>query len=301
MFVKIHQMILSHNSKDSLFKMDHNKFSDMTREEKQHYMGLGTQAVTAPDPLQSFVIGNPSLTSEEAIPAELDYRGDECLTPVRDQDLCGSCWAFTALTPLEFSYCKKTGQQITLSEQHLVDCDFLNAGCSGGWYTRAWVYLYLTGGAVNASEYPYTGEEGICKSNQTTVAVQVERIGKAGKDATAIQHSLYTKGPISVAIKATDSLLHFKNGIFDDQESCNNGTLNHAVVLVGYGTANDTDYWIIRNSWGDGWAENGYARIKRGTNLCMTETYAYYATAADNLLQLKKNEDESVSNSAVYP
>lgn len=93
-----------------------------------------------------------------------------------------------------------------------------------------------------------------------------------------------------------------RSGIYDDQESCDNGTLNHAVVLVGYGTADDTDYWIIRNSWGTGWAENGYARIKRGVNLCMTETYAYYATAADGLLkQSNEKEEESVSKSVVYP
>jgi C1A family cysteine protease len=73
------------------------------------------------------------------------------------------------------------------------------------------------------------------------------------------------------------SLFYFSSGIFDD-DTCKAGTINHGVVLVGYGRANGTDYWIARNSWGTSWGLNGYILMKRNVNICRIADFAFLAT-----------------------
>lgn len=70
---------------------------------------------------------------------------------------------------------------------------------------------------------------------------------------------------------------YFRSGIFDD-DNCKNGTINHGVLIVGYGRANATDYWIVRNSWGTNWGQNGYILMKRNVNICRIAEYAFLAT-----------------------
>lgn len=71
----------------------------------------------------------------------------------------------------------------------------------------------------------------------------------------------------------------YSSGIFDD-DTCKNGTINHGVVIVGYGRDNGTDYWIVRNSWGTAWGQAGHILMKRNVNICRIAEYAFLATAA---------------------
>jgi C1A family cysteine protease len=200
------------------------------------------------------------------------------MQPVKNQGSCGSCWTFSAICPLEFSNCKKTGYAVALSEQQLVDCDPYDGGCNGGWYYNAWYYLKAAGGADRASSYGYTGARGNCRFNSAAVGARVSSYQQIAANPTAMMTALQ-KGPISVAFTVVDSLNYYGNGIYADS-TCNQQPPNHAVVAVGYGSVSGYDYWVIRNSWGPTWAVGGYFFIQKGVNMCNIESYAYSVVAA---------------------
>merc|ERR1712191_40811 len=179
--------------------------------------------------------------------------------------------AFAAITPLEFSKCKKIGgKKVLLSEQQLVDCDDSNGGCNGGWYHHSWEYL-KKGSNAHKKYGPYSAEEGACKFNKENNRAVVSSYEKlpAGEEPMlkAIQN-----GPIAVAFRVINDFYGYKEGVYSS-DKCT-GYANHAMVAVGYGTMSGKDYWIIRNSWGAGWGASGYALIERGVNMCRIETYA---------------------------
>ncbi|EFX61853.1 hypothetical protein DAPPUDRAFT_8167, partial [Daphnia pulex] len=181
----------------------------------------------------------------------LDYRGNACLSPVKNQAACGSCWAFSAITPLEFARCKKYGSLLALSEQQLVDCEPYDYGCGGGWYTNAWYYLQnVAGGSAKQSLYTYTATTNTCKFTSSMIGVKISSYTNlATLNAANMQLAVQTYGPISVAIAVVNSFFSYASGVFTDT-TCDNVGVNHAVVIVGWGvTTTGIPYWIVRNSW----------------------------------------------------
>ncbi|EFX63862.1 hypothetical protein DAPPUDRAFT_334897 [Daphnia pulex] len=207
---------------------------------------------------------------------QADYRTHACLSPVRDQGRCGSSWAFAAITPLEFNWCKKNGTLLALSEQQLVDCEPYHNGCGGGWVTNAWNYLkYGSGGSAKQSLYPYTATTTTCRFCSSMIGAQILTYGEFQPlNTTKMQLAVFVFGPFPVAITVTNSFFYYLGGIYNDV-ACDNPAIgvNHAVVVVGYGTENGIDYWIVRNSWGTGWGQWGYVFIQRGVNKCKIEQY----------------------------
>merc|ERR1712071_237033 len=114
LFPKVHQMIEEHNSGNHSYTMAHNMFSDMTKQEKEGYMGLRLPEGFETDTWTA------SNGVESRAPASLDWRTDSCLQPVKDQGQCGSCWAFSAIGSFEFQFCKTYGTSLALSEQQLL-------------------------------------------------------------------------------------------------------------------------------------------------------------------------------------
>lgn len=94
-------------------------------------------------------------------------------------------------------------------------------------------------------------------------------------DEEALLEATATVGPISIAMDASN-IDFYESGVFTDAE-CDISDLNHGVLIVGYGTENGQDYWIVKNSWGEDWGENGYIKIRRGTNECGVAEYDSYA------------------------
>ncbi|XP_057381601.2 procathepsin L-like [Daphnia carinata] len=225
-------------------------------------------------PNSSFKVGHNELSDL------LDYRNDTCLSAIKNQGQCGSCWAFAAITPLEFAKCKANKTSVVLSEQQLVDCDrnSTNKGCNGGFYSTAWKYHKAVGGAAKQSLYAYNaGANNTCKFNTSMVGAKVSSFAAIpAKNVTAMQGAIQKYGPIAVAITVINSFQYYTSGVYDDVK-CNNQSINHAVSAVGWGTQNGTNHWIIRNSWGTFWGLKGYMLMKRGVNLCKVEDYAYYA------------------------
>ncbi|XP_078054338.1 procathepsin L-like [Mustelus asterias] len=262
--------IKQHNLEQSMgkhtFRMEMNHFGDMTNEEFNQQMN-------------GFVQGKPeSSTLYEPAPHEydvlqaIDWRKYGFVTEVKNQGRCGSCWAFSATGSLEGQTFKKTRKLISLSEQNLIDCSRRhgNKGCCGGRVTAAFKYVEQNYGIDNENSYPYTGMDGWrCKYKRQYSAANCtgyERIKKG--DERALATAVAQIGPISVSVDST----HFQfycSGIYHNK-SCSKTKLNHAVLVVGYGTNGKgkaaQNYWIIKNSWGKRWGNKGYMFLAKDMN-----------------------------------
>jgi len=177
------------------------------------------------------------------------------------------------------------GQSLTsFSEQMIVDCSHAccevegeascNSGCEGGWMWTAMSDVISWGGVNTEEEYPYVGEDESCKMNNQTLQAKVKNYTCVGTDEGQIAAFLVANGPLSVALNA-GLVEDYTTGIIDPwfpTEECDPTTLDHAVLIVGYGVDTefdfDTPYWIVKNSWGADWGENGYFRIYRGDGCC---------------------------------
>ncbi|KHJ44510.1 papain family cysteine protease, partial [Trichuris suis] len=258
------------------YQLRMNSFGDMTYSEfistmngyKRSTGGLKRDAkIYAPQPVSS-------------APKNIDWRKLGLVTPVKDQKACGSCWAFSATGSLEGQHMRKYGSLVSLSEQNLVDCSskFGNMGCNGGLMEQAFEYIKSNGGIDTEKSYPYEGIDGKCRFNNATIGATDHGYVDIMKDnETALMLAVANVGPVSVAIDASqESFQFYHKGVYYERK-CSTETLNHGVLVVGYGSSNRMDYWIVKNSWGTGWGDKGYilmARNKR--NNCGIASAASY-------------------------
>jgi len=221
--------------------------------------------------------------TEGVAPDSHDWRDHDAVTQVKDQGSCGSCWAFSAIGNIESQYKLNIKEDILLSEQELVSCDKGDdQGCEGGLMETAFKYLE-TVGVVGETDYPYDGVDEACALDGKKVLAKVTNYAFAGtSDEKQIKELLYTNGPFAIAINATPLQWYF-GGIVDPwipSLECDPASLNHGVLLVGYGSEDGKDYWIIKNSWGGNWGEKGFFRMARGKGTCGVNTYVISATVS---------------------
>jgi len=211
-------------------------------------------------------------------PAAFDWRSKSVITVPSDQGQCGSCWSFATAAVLEGVYKIKYGYLYKFSEQQLVDCNTQNYGCNGGNVGVAFNYLYNVGGLQTQSTYgAYLGYRSTCRFSASKAVAQVSSWFYPGTNEVTIRNYLYSYGPLAVAINA-DPLQYYQSGVIN-LSNCST-TLNHAVTLIGYGTANGLDYWVVKNSWGSVWGENGFFRMARGVGMCGINLFAVGAILA---------------------
>merc|ERR1739838_912642 len=226
------------------------------------------------------------------LPESVDWRDQGVVTSVRNQGACGSCWAFASASVLG-SYAKinnMTHDLIELSPQHLVSCvpNPLKCGgtggCMGSIEPLAYTYASLFG-IVTEDDYPYAsgsgGNDDVCEFDATTTDATVMTMGfetLPHNDAAALMDHLANMGPLSASVAANDWGL-YSGGVFDGCDYNSNIAVNHAVLLMGYGTDDSgMDYWLIQNSWGERWGDvingnAGYIKLRRqSTPQCGEDT-----------------------------
>jgi len=249
---KAYEFAEEHNAKGLSWTCGVNQFSDLTNEEFAA-MYLGYNA----NPYRE---RNVQLLEERAVPSTIDWRTKGAVTAVKNQGQCGSCWSFSASGALEGLHFIKNGTLISFSEQQQMDCSssYGNQGCNGGLMDDAFKYT-RDKGIMKESDYPYAGKVGTCKYNSSKVVFKNRAYTDVAVNNPTQLKTAVAQQPVSIAIEADQSAFQqYTGGII----SSNCGTnLDHGVMIVGYGS----NYWIVKNSWGATWGEQGYVRIATGT------------------------------------
>lgn len=271
--------IIAFNKSGASWKKGVNRNTDMTTEEfKGSQLGLQKSMKKKNNPVYRNLLTktHTATTTLQDLPTSVDWRKKNVVSPVKDQGGCGSCWAFAAAAVLESAaaIADGSGQLKTLSTQQLVSCVPNpnqcggDGGCSGAVAELAFTYTTLYG---ITSEYKYSyssyfGTTGSCKFNAKQQTPEVNNTGYANvlvNDQQSLLEAVATIGPIAVSVDASN-WASYEEGVFDGCDYNKNIDINHAVVLIGYGTdAQYGDYWLVRNSWSTDYGEDGYIRVKR--------------------------------------
>jgi C1A family cysteine protease len=301
------EYIENHNSQEpkSSYEVGHNQFSDMTMDEYHQYNNLGDYAPNYEELIEpvddEFVAEIKSRVSDvvtaesrrldhdlqTSLKTSVNWVDEGVVTPVKNQGRCGSCWDFSAVGVIESASAIITGDLRSLSEQEILDCDFFDGGCNGGWPNRAFKFMkkYKEDGLCTENSYQYKAkkhsDECQVRSDDCFVAnsTSVTDHGMLPKSAFGLKLGL-NLSPVSVALNASPRAFRFyKKGIVDD--NCSGTRINHAVIGVGYST--DEGYWLIRNSWGNWWGDKGYIKLSmesdNPSHIGQCGVYRFVATA----------------------
>jgi len=268
------------------YPIEENPFKDFT----SHDLGklLGAELMWDNDNIMTL----PDLDDHsEALPDAFDSRTQwpDCITPVRNQEHCGSCWAFSAATAFSDRLCiASSGKtKVVLSPQYLVSCDKTNLGCQGGLLDRVWKHLenigtvsdtcssYKSGDGKVIPECPNACEN---TSEKLILYKAVKGASKALTCATQMQKEIMVNGPVQTGFMVYEDFMQYKAGVYKHTTGKKLG--GHAVRVVGWGSEKGQSYWIVANSWGPIWAENGFFRIAFGE--CLFDANGYAGLADTN-------------------
>jgi cathepsin L len=270
------RLVREHNSRASSFRVGLNKFACITPSEYSQLLGRRN--------IRRRESGTRRRVTE-APPDSRDWRTNGIVNPIRDQGNCGSDWAFAVVQACESCVALKEGSPLACSEQNLIDCVDTCDGCYGGADLLALDYVLASQGGFFSllADYPYTGTMGTCQFDASKGANQIASYQRGvPQSEDSLLDLVGNLGVCDVGIDASQWSFHaYTSGIYDNPD-CSSTDLDHSVGCVGYGTENHINYWIVRNSWGTGWGEQGYIRMIRGKdNQCGIATDVVLPDAPD--------------------
>lgn len=248
---------------------------------RNHYGRLSNMLTNStPNPHCEYVHYDPPAGNTGSDTLQYDFREayPSCSIPIRDQGACSGSWAIAAVDMLSMYYCMSYGNEVTyLSPQYLISC-FSRNGCFGEDARSG--FMFLTESGVPTEEcFPFDSVEHeippecpvTCADGSTPSFTKISKAHTYGGNSTQIAELLMQKGPLYTELFVYKDLLTYEHGIYKRASTDYVGT--QAVILVGFGMdiASNVSYWIVRNSWGTSWGENGFFRIVRGTNECGIE------------------------------
>jgi len=259
-FKKSMDIIKEHNKGGHSWTMGITQFADMTSQEFKDYIACGSLK----HKLSKTVHHTPADWGQNNTNASIDWVAKGAVTPVKNQASCGSCWAFSTTGAIEGRYFIAKGQLNSLSEQDLVDCSKQNAGCNGGLMDYAFAFVEKNGGLCSEEAYPYVAKEHWrCEEDGCSKEDPITDYRDVTKSTSALESACHD-GPVAVAIEADQGAFQlYSGGVLTGRCGV---SLDHGVLLVGYGTDGANDYWKVKNSWGTDWGEAGYFRLCRNCN-----------------------------------
>ncbi|XP_067121295.1 cathepsin L-like [Centruroides vittatus] len=244
------------------------KFADLNENEFRKYLGF------RPDLARADSVPPPAEIPSFDIPKSFDWRHYNVVTEVKNQQQCGSCWAFSTTGNIEGQWALKKKKLISLSEQELVDCDKVDQGCEGGLPSNAYKEIIRLGGLETEKEYPYEADDEKCHFKKSEARAYINGSVSISQNETKMAIWLVKHGPISIGINANAMQFYYGGISHPWKFLCSPDNLDHGVLIVGYGVhtyplfKTTLPFWIIKNSWGADWGEQGYYRVYRGDGTC---------------------------------
>jgi len=243
------------------------KFADLSKDEfSSKYLGYKPSTTHQKKEIKVKINDNLKL------PSSFDWRDKGAVTPVYNQEQCGSCWAFSACEAIESQWFLTKGSLISLSPQQIVDCDNGDGdyGCEGGDTTTAYKYVINAGGLETWQNYPYTAEDGTCEFQKSKIVSSIKdwTYITTNNNETQMQVGLIASGPLSICVDAS-SWQFYVGGVVGPL--CGD-SLDHCVMITGFGNFTDIfgtyNVWNVRNSWGEDFGYSGYLYVEMGGNYC---------------------------------
>ncbi|KAL6037811.1 hypothetical protein STEG23_009135 [Scotinomys teguina] len=259
----------------------HRYLNSFSHENSTAFYGINQFSYLFPEEFKALYLGSKPAWSPRypaagqtpipnlSLPLKFDWRDKHVVNQVRNQKMCGGCWAFSVVGAIE-SACAIQGKPLDyLSVQQVLDCSFNNYGCNGGSPLSALSWLNETRvKLVEDSEYPFNAENGMCRyfpQSQSGVSIKNFSAYDFSDQEDEMAKALLNFGPLVVIVDAV-SWQDYLGGII--QHHCSSGEANHAVLITGFDKTGNTPYWMVRNSWGNSWGIEGYAHVKMGGNIC---------------------------------
>ncbi|GLD98654.1 hypothetical protein PINS_up018091 [Pythium insidiosum] len=244
---------LERSNPDAEFSTD-SPFTFLTVEEFSKKMtpaGLNATVMSAP-PADTPVSPHQREPTKDC-KFEVDWKAKGCISPIKNQGQCGSCWAFAAIAAIESAQCVKGMPLRQYSEQQLMSCDRKNKGCQGGSPTLAMDYV-KNNGLCAETDAPYKGSESCPTCSPVQISIQSLR--QLEQKDTALANAV-RKQPVTVLVASgNNAWKQYKGGILS---TCETTRLDHAVLVYGF----SADSYLVKNSWGTWWGEKGFLRMRR--------------------------------------
>lgn len=284
-----------------VYDHDKNPYKDWTINEIKRFL-LGTELDTDIDREffqdRTYSIKDYLSGIEADIPDSFDARTKwgSCIHPIRDQEQCGSCWAFSASEVLSDRFCIASNKavDVILGPEYQLSCDWWDHGCNGGIISWAWSFLEKSGECTDTCD-PYTSGSGsvpwTCPSscaNESEAFMTYKAVRGSTKrfsDVATAKAEIMTNGPIQAGFSVYEDFMHYSGGVYEHKSGSLLG--GHAVKIVGWGVENNVEYWIVANSWNTTWGEQGFFKIKTGDCGINDQLYAGLADVQNAMAQIE--------------